>query len=301
MNAWTELTHTAMEPWFLRALLASVAVAVPASLLGVVLYFRRMSMLPDALAHASLPGVAAGYLAAGGPGPLAVVGGALASGVAAMGLTDVLAMRAGIRPDVAIGVTYSVFFALGVVLVSTAGRGAHIDLDCVLFGNLLGVSDAGLVMVCVLAVLVGGVVFAARRALAFAAFDPTVAASMGLNVAGIDRAVGLAAAAVCAAAFEATGSVLVLAMFVLPAATAHKVSHHFDAALFVSVATGVGMSFTGLALATVMDVSPVGAIACAGAVFYAGIPLVFRRGRRLREGPTDANFVAPSSTGRVLC
>jgi ABC-type Mn2+/Zn2+ transport system permease subunit len=265
--------------WLPRALLASVAGAVAAAMLGVLLYWRRMSLLPDALTHAALPGVAAGYVVAGGPHPVAILGGAAAGGLGASLGADVLRERLGMRADAAVGVMYALLFALGVVLVSTVGRRAHIDLDCVLFGSLLGVSDATLALLVLSWVAVVAAAATLPRVLAHATADRLHARAVGLPVRAIERGTLVLTATVAVLALDAGGIVFALAAFALPAAAAHRIARSFAGMLAVAGAVGGAGAAGGVLASVVLDVAPGGAVATTLTGLY-GLSLLPRWRRR---------------------
>lgn len=260
------LTAVGLERWFVMAVMAGWLVAVPAAVVGLVLYFRRMSMLPDALAHVALPGVATAYLVAGGPSTGAIFAGALGSGALASGAIAWLRQRRGIGGDAAIGAIFPLFFAAGVVLTSTVGRRVHLDLNCILFGNLLGVSRPSLFVLAASATGVLAVAALLWRPWIHATFDAQHARASGAQVEWLDRALLAAAATVAVAGFDAVGAVLVVAFFALPALAAHAISNTMRAALIVAIVHALVAVLAGLVLAARLDAPPAGVIVCVGAL-----------------------------------
>ncbi|HWS57477.1 MAG TPA: metal ABC transporter permease, partial [Actinotalea sp.] len=158
-----------------RALLVTVLAGVVAALLSCWLVLIGWSLMGDAVSHAVLPGVVLAYLVGA---PFAV--GALVFGLGAVGLIGLVREHTRLRADTAIGVVFTTVFAVGVVLVSTTP--SQVDLMHILFGNVLGVSDADLAQVVVLSVVVVVTVLVMRRALTMWAFDPVHAHVVGLPV-----------------------------------------------------------------------------------------------------------------------
>lgn len=254
--------------WMWRGVVASLLVAVPSAVLGVFLYLRRMSMLSDALAHVALPGIVAMFLLTGSiEGPVMVVGATLA-GVLASAMIEGLSRHPNVRPDAAIGIVFTTLFALGVVLLSVFVHDAHIDTDCVVFGNVLAISDTTLVTLAVVAPLVLGVVALFWRWLSVTSFDPLLARNLGVPVVAVQYGLMTAVSVTTVAAFEAVGAILVIALLVLPAATAHLFARSLTRMVAVAVAHAVTSCMVGMYLAVWLNCSPAGAIVVAGGALY---------------------------------
>lgn len=254
--------------WMGRGLAAALLVAVPCAVLGVYLYLLRLSMLADALAHVALPGILVGFFVTGGLSPGAMLLGALASGVFATWSIEAVRAIPSVRPDAAIGIVFTALFGAGVIVVSTAVRDAHIDTQCVLFGNLLGVSDASLTLLSILAPLVLFVAWLGRRWLAAAALDEAWARTAGVPVRAVYYGLMAAVATTTVAGFEAVGVILVMALIVVPAATAHLLAERMGAMVFVAVIHAVVAATGGLYASVWFDASPAGAIVLAGGLLY---------------------------------
>lgn len=255
--------------WMGRGMAAALLVAIPCAVLGVYLYLLRLSMIADALAHVALPGILVGFFVTGGMSPAAMLLGALASGVFATWSIETVRAIPTVRPDAAIGIVFTALFALGVIVVSTAVRDAHIDTQCVLFGNLLGVSDASLTLLAVLAPLVLAAAWVVRRWLAAASFDEAWARTAGVPVRGLYYGLMAAVATTTVAGFEAVGVILVMALIVVPAATGHLLAERLGMMVAVALAHGVLSAVLGLYAAVWLDTSPAGTIVLVGGTLYA--------------------------------
>src|SRR3712207_1298655 len=126
-----------------RALVGSAAIALGGGPVGVFLMLRRMSLMGDAMAHAILPGAAIGYLVAGLSVPAMTVGG-LAAGVIVAMLAGLVTHVTALKEDASLAAFYLLSLALGVVIVSL--KGSSVDLLHVLFGTVLALDDAALVL-----------------------------------------------------------------------------------------------------------------------------------------------------------
>jgi len=133
-----------------RALLGCIAVSVGATPLGVFLMLRRMSLTGDAMAHAILPGAAVGYLVAGLSLGAMTIGGLVAGMTVAL-LSGYITRVTELREDTSLAAFYLISLALGVLIIST--RGSNVDLMHVLFGSVLALDNAALILLCTIATL----------------------------------------------------------------------------------------------------------------------------------------------------
>jgi manganese/zinc/iron transport system permease protein len=253
--------------WFIRALTAGSLVAVGCSVIGVFLYLRRMSMIADALAHIALLGILLAVLVTGGISSNAILLGAVATGA----LATVLMQRltdSGVREDSAIGIVFTSAFSLGVVLLNTRFRSVHIDTDCVLFGDILGIEDQTLLSLGLVAAMIIGGVFVLRRWLVLSTFDPIVAATVGVPVVFVHHAIVVGSSFAAVAAFQAVGAVLAVALMIIPAATAHQLSHRLPTMLAVAVGHALASTWIGLALSVAAGTRPSGTIVCVAGSLY---------------------------------
>jgi manganese/zinc/iron transport system permease protein len=255
--------------WMWRGMLASVLSAVPLALLGVFLYLRRMSLLADALAHVALPGIVVAFLISGSLEAPVMLVGAAATGLAAAFAIEGLSQHPSVRSDAAIGIVFTVMFAAGIILLSTVVRDAHIDTQCVLFGNVLAISDRTLWMLAVVAPAIVVLVGVFYRWLAVSSFDKTLAISLGVPVAAVHYGLMTATSVTAVASFEAVGAILAIAMIIVPAATAHILADRLGAMLGIAVAHALISSVVGMYASIWLNASTAGAIVVVGGVIYA--------------------------------
>lgn len=255
--------------WMWRGMLASALAAIPLALLGVFLYLRRMSLLADALAHVALPGIVVAFLLTGSlDGPVMLAGAAVVGLLSAFAIEG-LAKRPNVRSDAAIGIVFTVLFAAGVILVSTTVHDAHIDTSCVLFGNVLAISDRALWMLGAVAPAVVLLIVVFYRWLAVSSFDATLATSIGVPVALVHYGLMTAISVTTVASFEAVGAILAIAMMVVPAATAHLLADRLWTMLLVAVGHGLVSSVIGMYASIWLNASTAGAIVVVGGILYA--------------------------------
>jgi zinc/manganese transport system permease protein len=239
-------------PFMRRALVGALCLAVSAAPVGVFLTLRRMSLTGDAMAHAILPGVAVGYLVAGFSVTAMTLGG-LAAGLVVALLAGLVARVTALREDATLASLYLVSLALGVMLVSM--RGSNVDLLHVLFGNVLALDEASLVLLAAIASSSLAVLALILRPLVLDTVDAGFLAS-------VSRAGGAAHLAFLAlvvlnlvAAFQALGTLLGVALMVLPAVAARFWSEDLTAMLGGAVVIAACGVVAGLLVSYHADVA----------------------------------------------
>lgn len=255
--------------WMWRAMLASVLAAIPLAVLGVFLYLRRMSLIADALSHVALLGIVVAFLLTGSMEGPVMLAGAGAVGLAATIGIETLARRPNIRSDAAIGIVFTILFAAAIILVSTQVHDAHIDTQCVLFGNPLAISDRALWMLGGVAPGVVLFVIVFYRWLSVSSFDPILAASIGIPITLVHYGLMTAVSITTVASFETVGSILAIALMIVPAATAHLLANRLPTMLLVAVSHAVISAVAGVYVSIWINASTAGAIVVVGGALYA--------------------------------
>ncbi len=200
-----------------RALIASLALAIGGSSIGVFLILRRMSLMGDALAHSLLPGAALGFLLGGLTLPAMGLGGFIAGIVTALG-SGVIARYTRMREDASFAAAYLTSVALGVLIVSL--KGSAIDLMNILFGLILAVDDTALILIVSTTTLTLVGLAAIYRPLVVECFNPGFLAAMGVR-GSLYHYLFLALAVLnMVAAFQALGTLMALGLLLLPAVAA---------------------------------------------------------------------------------
>jgi len=226
-----------------RALVGALALSLSGAPIGVFLILRRMALTGDAMAHAILPGAALGYLIAGLSLPAMTLGG-LAAGLI-VAVAAALAARATIlREDATLAAFYLISLALGVTLVSV--RGSNVDLLRVLFGSVLALDDATLMLLAGISSLTLLALAALYRPLVLETVDPGFFASVS-RFSGLTQAAFLALVVVnLVAGFHALGTLMSVGLMMLPAAAARLWARTLPMMLALSVAFALGASLAGL-------------------------------------------------------
>ncbi len=251
------------------ALLAAALAGGTCGLLGSFLVLRREALLGDAISHAVLPGIVAGFALTGLRTSLPMLLGALAAALLATALIGWVRRLARLEAGAATGLVFTGFFALGLVgLEVTGARSADLDLDCVLFGQIetlvwleaegwhslldpaaLAALPRQLGLLAGVAVLAFGAVALCWRPLKLLCFDPDFARSLGLRVARWDTLLNLLIAAAAVAAFEAVGSILVVALLACPAVALRLLTDRYAVQLWGAAGLGAGLGVAGVLLA----------------------------------------------------
>ena len=243
------LTSPLAYPFMVRGLAAAIIVGVVCPVLGAYVVLRGMAFFGDALAHIVLPGVVVAYLVGW---PLVI--GALVAGVAAALGIGAIGERARIKEDSAIGVVFAAAFALGVALLSTQ-RGYVVDLVHILFGNLLGVSNADLLWMALLGGLSLALVFSFYKEFLVLSFDPVLAMTLRLPARFLKNLLLVLMAIVIVVSLNAVGVTLVLAMLVTPASAAYLLSRRLPTMMAIGAAIGTVSALIGLYLSYYWNVA----------------------------------------------
>ncbi|MFN6953345.1 MAG: metal ABC transporter permease [Acetobacteraceae bacterium] len=228
-----------------RALVGCLALSVSAAPLGMFLMLRRMSLTGDVLAHGILPGVAVGFLL-GGVSVLALAMGGLAGGLLVALGAGALSRATGGREDASLAAVYLVALAFGVALVSTVAD--SVEVMALLFGSVLGVDDAALLLMCGVATLTLAVLAFAWRPLVLECFDPGFAAAEGAR-GGLWHLVFLALVVLnVVAAIAALGTLMAVGLLMLPAIAARHWAAEVGGIAKVAAGIAAGSSVAGLLL-----------------------------------------------------
>jgi len=240
----------------LMPLAAGLFAAITCGLLGNFLVLRKLSLMGDAISHSVLPGLVVAFLISGLRSPLPMFLGAAIAGIGTVILVEFVKKVGRVESGAAMGVVFSILFALGVLLIERASA-RHIDLDadCVLHGQLetlfwfppkdwgqvltwdtLRQMPRQVVWLFVMAVAAAAFVTLLFKELRIAAFDADLATTQGFNAGFLHYLLMIFVAAATVASFEAVGSILVIAMLICPAATARMLTDRLRPQIMWSVA-----------------------------------------------------------------
>jgi ABC-type Mn2+/Zn2+ transport system permease subunit len=238
----TELFQSLSTPfqydYMLRAMWVSALVGGTCGFLSSFVTLKGWSLMGDALSHAVVPGVAIAYIL-GLPFAL----GAFFAGLMAAGTMGFIKAKSRIREDATIGIVFTAYFALGLVLISLFP--ARVDLKVVLLGNILGISDPDIWQVITISGVTLLVLGLKWKDLMLFCFDPDQARALGLRPGLLHVTLLSLLAATSVAALQAVGACLVVAMLITPGATAYLLTDRFGKMLWLSTGMGVATSLVG--------------------------------------------------------
>ncbi|CAA9373393.1 MAG: Mn-Zn_transporter_SitC [uncultured Propionibacteriaceae bacterium] len=270
MNPIEFLLEPLSYDFMTRALTVTVVASIVCALLSCWLVLIGWSLMGDAVSHAVLPGVVLAYVV-GAPFAL----GALIFGVLAVALIGTLRDTSRIKEDAAIGVVFTTLFALGIVLISVTP--SQTDLSHILFGNLLGVSTPDLLQVVMLGTVAFAILLLKRRDLTLYAFDPTHAHAIGLSPRVLGALLLGLLALTSVIALQAVGVVLVVALLIIPGATAYLLTDRFPRMLLIAPILSATCAVVGIYTSYYLDAASGGMVVLTQGLLFGIVYLVSPR------------------------
>lgn len=232
--------------YMLKAMWVSGLVGATCAFLSAYLMLKGWSLMGDALAHSIVPGVAGAYL----------LGVPFAAGAFFTGLLAALGMwfvrqQSKLREDAVIGIVFTSFFAFGLLLVSI--NPMAVNVQSIVLGNILGISDADALQVVIISVVALAVLIAKWKDLMAVFFDESHARTIGLKPTVLKVVFFTLLSGATVAALQTVGACLVISMVVAPGATAYLLTDRFGKLLVLSVAIGAGTSVLGAYISYFLD------------------------------------------------
>jgi ABC-type Mn2+/Zn2+ transport system permease subunit len=260
------MLHALLDPWSdpinVRALVEVLMLGAIGGALGCWIVFYRLAYSAESLAHALLPGLVIAALA----GFPLVLGGAVGLVVAAVAVA-VAGRTPAIGQDTAVAVVVTGLLGLGALLALSPDTPAR--LQELLFGDVLGVTDADLALAAGLGAIVLGALAVLHPSLLVVGFDRTSAPALGRSPLAIDVALGVLVALAILVAVQGLGNLLVVAVLVAPAAAARQVTRRVPTMMAAAVAIAMGAGIAGLYASFYLDTAAGASIAAALVVAYA--------------------------------
>ena len=282
-------------------------VTTACGLVGNYLILRRMALMGDAVSHSVLPGLVIAFLFTNsrGTGPMFL--GALAAGIVATVLIEAIHRKTRVKQDAAMGIAFSTFFAIGVLLVSLYSEHVDLDAECVLYGEIafvpleplvswLGITlgpvsvvRMGLVLLAVVALIAGF-----YKELLVASFDEALARATGVNPTWVHYGLMAVLSVVIVSAFESVGAILVIAMLILPGATASLLTDRLSVMHGIAVVHASLSSWLGVSLGVWLECSIGAAMVVAGTgvftlVWMGNVTMRWRRRFRTIDSQPKIN------------
>lgn len=260
---WHSLADPLSFAFMQRALLVAVAVGILCAVVGSYLLVQSLALLGDAISHSLLPGLAIAYMLG-----LNLFVGAFVAGLLSALLIQWIRSASPLKPDAAMGIVFSAFFALGILLITLIQRRARIDLNHFLFGNLLGVNAVDVLTVVGITLLVLGLVALFFKELTFYSFDPLGAKAAGLPTERLGWGLMVLTSLTLVASMKAVGVLLVLAMLITPAATAYLVVPRLHQVMLLGSLFGVSASLLGMYASYYLNVASGPAIVLVASAWF---------------------------------
>lgn len=250
---------TIFDTWIL---LTAVAIAMACALPGLFLFLNRDSMMGDAISHGILPGLAIAFLITGSRDSWVMLLGAICAGLLTMIITGLVRRYGQVESGASLGVAFCFLFALGLVLIRTAADHVDLDPDCVLYGAIeTSVFDVNFVPTIT---WLSALIFAVNavltlvfyKELRLAIFDPSTATTLGFNSSRIRQALVVVTSVTTVIAFQSVGSILVIAMLVVPGAVASLLTRRLGPMIVWSLVVAASSAVLGY-LGSIYLVPPV--------------------------------------------
>ena len=302
---------TANLPTTFWIVLMGFLITAACGLIGNYLILRRMALVGDAISHSVLPGLAIAFLLSHSLNTVPMFIGALGAGIVTTVLIELIHKKTRVKQDSAIGITFSTLFAIGVILISFGQTEAvHLDAECVLYGeiafvpldlvqtelgagalsvvekipglnsemflsgNTLTIAPPSVIRMAIVTVVTLLLILVFYKELLVTSFDSGLSSSLGINSTVVHYALMAMLSVIIVSAFEAVGAILVIAMLILPGATASLLAHRLPRMFGITVTHAALSAVGGIHLVTWLNCSPAGAMVVAGSVLF-GLAWVF--------------------------
>ena len=225
--------------FFQKALLTGLVVGIVCGVIGSFIVLRGLALMGDAISHAVLPGVAISFML----GINFFIGAVVVGLLAAIGI-GFINQNSNIKNDSAIGIVFSTFFAIGVLLIAKANTA--MDLTEILFGNVLTVRDVDRTLTLIVAAVVIFVVVLFYKEFLMTTFDPTMAEASGMPVKTIHYGLMILLTLVTVVSLQTVGAILVVSLLITPAATAYLLTKRMSSMIILSASLGGISAIIGL-------------------------------------------------------
>ena len=301
VEPWAENLSTTF--WIV---LMGFLITAACGLIGNYLILRRMALVGDAISHSVLPGLAIAFLLSHSLNTVPMFIGALGAGIVTTVMIELIHKKTRVKQDSAIGITFSTLFAIGVILISFGQTDAvDLDTECVLYGeiafvpldlvmtelgpgmlsvvekipglnselfldgNMLTIAPPSVIRMAVVTGVTLLLILVFYKELLVTSFDSGLSSSLGINATVVHYALMGMLSVIIVSAFEAVGAILVIAMLILPGATASLLAYRLPTMFGITVVHALLSAVGGIHLATWLNCSPAGAMVVAGSALFA--------------------------------
>tara|TARA_Y100001970_G_scaffold284327_2_gene401459 strand:+ start:876 stop:1703 length:828 start_codon:yes stop_codon:yes gene_type:complete len=268
-----------LEPFsysfMVRSLFISILVGITLPLIGSFVINRNLGFMGDAIAHASLP-----ILVIGSVIGISIFLSAIPAAIIIAITLGYIIRRSTVGEDTAIGIIFSTFFAIGIILLKHYNLATTLNIEDILFGQILGVSNSDVISTLALSLISIFTIIIFYKQILYLSFDPIGAEVTGLNTKFFDNIFLIILSISVIGALQSVGIILVLSMLITPAAASKLVMKNFLSAMMLSTIFGIIASITGLYFSYYINVPSGPAMALSSTVIFI-ICWIFRRSVRL--------------------
>lgn len=297
-------------------LLGTLLLGMAAGVVGVLSYWKRQSLMSDTLSHAALPGVVIGFIAAGSKQLPMMLLGAACSALIGAWIVQVIRSSSRVKEDAAMGIVLSVFFGLGIMLLTYANRmprGGQSGLDSFIFGQAASMVQSDVILLTVLAALVLFLVLLLLKEWKLTLFDASFAKGIGLSVKGMNVLYTALLVLVIVIGIQSVGVILIAALMIIPAVSARYWTDSFGRMVLLAACFGGGAGSVGTLISTLGKGWPTGPfiVVTAAVIFFISLlagsskgllMIAFHRRRisRLRSRPAAKAIMEEAAEGGTV-
>nr|QUE29659.1 MntB [Erythrotrichia foliiformis] len=241
------MLHILIDPlkysFMQRSILIAILIGMLCSIVGSYLMVQRLALLGDAISHSVMPGLAIAFSLG-----IPMIIGALSAAVLSTVIITWIKTELPLKEDTAIGIVFASFFAIGIIFISLIQKNNKIDLNHFLFGNILSVSIEDVISTSLIFMLVLGITIFLYKELLFFTFDSVSAEVVGLPIKQLNFSLMILITLTTVASMKVVGVVLVLALLIIPAASAYLLVNRLHEIMTLGAGLGIASSITGMYL-----------------------------------------------------
>ena len=261
--------------FMIRSMMISILVGITLTLIGSFVINRNLGFMGDAIAHASLP-----ILVIGSVLGVSIFLSAIPAAIIIALLLGYIISKSTVGEDTAIGIIFSTFFAIGIILLKRYNLATTLNIEDILFGQILGVSNGDVISTLALSLITIFTIIIFYKQILYLSFDPIGAQVTGLNTKLFDSVFLIVLSLAVIGALQSVGIILVLSMLITPAAAAKLIMKNFYHSIYISCIFGVIASVTGLYFSYYINLPSGPAMALSSTAIFL-ICWIFRRSVRL--------------------
>jgi manganese transport system permease protein len=261
---WQWFVEPLQYDFMVKALAMSAVVGLVCAVLSCYLILKGWSLMGDAVSHSVMPGVVMSYILGI---PFSI--GAFVFGLLSVILIGFVKRQTRVKEDAVIGLVFTGFFALGLILISRTP--STVDLTHILFGNVLGITNADMVQTIIIAAITLLAILVLRKDLMLFCFDENHARSIGLNTTFLYYALLALLALTIVTALQTVGIILVTAMLITPGVIAYMLTDRFNRMLIIASVVSVLSSLIGAYASYHLDASTGGCIVVLQVLIFVGV------------------------------